>query len=292
MPRPVETGPASVTVGPTLPRRPALPKDMGPPRQQSGKRRLLTRGAVLFRGRQTLPSGDGYNQSLVFYHVLSRRKIMRRRRDLGKTSTRHWPKLVNACPVNIELLAKVVSTSRHRRVDVGPASRPRLGNRDHRLGTQGSQGCASHAVSRPRPCSIHSSSASRGREEHAHVHDLPKARVMQVPEGVLYIRVLANSPSSAININVNSPENANSFLDDADMPAQQTRYLQPMLFYCWASVRDAGPTIKRHWLNISCLLGEGVLTSRCSSAILCFSDPSTNSTGCMMGSILKKHGCL
>ena len=28
-----------------------------------------------------------------------------------------------------------------------------------------------------------------------------------------------------------------------------------MLFQCWASVEDGGPTLKRHWLNAWCLLG-------------------------------------
>ena len=28
----------------------------------------------------------------------------------------------------------------------------------------------------------------------------------------------------------------------------------PMLFYCWASVADAGSTIKQHWVNVSCFL--------------------------------------
>ena len=28
-----------------------------------------------------------------------------------------------------------------------------------------------------------------------------------------------------------------------------------MLFQCWASVEDGGPTLKRHWVNVLCLLG-------------------------------------
>ena len=28
-----------------------------------------------------------------------------------------------------------------------------------------------------------------------------------------------------------------------------------MLFYCWADVKDDGPTLKQHWVNVSCLLG-------------------------------------
>ena len=26
-----------------------------------------------------------------------------------------------------------------------------------------------------------------------------------------------------------------------------------MLFQCWATVCDAGPTLKQHWFNVSCL---------------------------------------
>ena len=28
-----------------------------------------------------------------------------------------------------------------------------------------------------------------------------------------------------------------------------------MLFYCWASGKDGGPSLKQHWVNASCLLG-------------------------------------
>ena len=33
---------------------------------------------------------------------------------------------------------------------------------------------------------------------------------------------------------------------------QQTRHIKPMLFYCWPTVFDAGPTSKQHWINVSC----------------------------------------
>ena len=36
------------------------------------------------------------------------------------------------------------------------------------------------------------------------------------------------------------------------MGAQQTRYIDPMLFQCWSSVADGGPTLKQHWVNVSC----------------------------------------
>ena len=35
--------------------------------------------------------------------------------------------------------------------------------------------------------------------------------------------------------------------------AQQTRDVHPMLFQCWPTVFDVGPTLK-HWVNIPCLL--------------------------------------
>ena len=37
--------------------------------------------------------------------------------------------------------------------------------------------------------------------------------------------------------------------------SQQTRDVDPMLFLCWADVGDGGPTLKQHWVNVSCLLG-------------------------------------
>ena len=41
--------------------------------------------------------------------------------------------------------------------------------------------------------------------------------------------------------------------------SQQTRVIRPMLFQCWTSVEDAGPTLKRHWANSSCLLDKALL---------------------------------
>ena len=38
-------------------------------------------------------------------------------------------------------------------------------------------------------------------------------------------------------------------------PTQQTRGIHPMLFQCWPTVFDAGPTLKQHWVNAPCLLG-------------------------------------
>ena len=39
------------------------------------------------------------------------------------------------------------------------------------------------------------------------------------------------------------------------MTAQQTRDIEPLLFQCWSTVYDAGPTLNQQWLNASCLLG-------------------------------------
>ena len=32
--------------------------------------------------------------------------------------------------------------------------------------------------------------------------------------------------------------------------SQQTRYINPMLVQCWASVKDGGPTLYQHWVNV------------------------------------------
>ena len=37
--------------------------------------------------------------------------------------------------------------------------------------------------------------------------------------------------------------------------SQQTQDVKLMLFQCRANVADGGPTLKQHWLNVSCLLG-------------------------------------
>ena len=39
---------------------------------------------------------------------------------------------------------------------------------------------------------------------------------------------------------------------------QQTQEVDQMLFYCWVSVEDGGPTLKRDWVNLSCWLGNFV----------------------------------
>ena len=42
---------------------------------------------------------------------------------------------------------------------------------------------------------------------------------------------------------------------------QQTRDAKPVLFECWATVADGGPTLKQHWLNVSCLLDTRLFLS-------------------------------
>ena len=42
---------------------------------------------------------------------------------------------------------------------------------------------------------------------------------------------------------------------NAAVSNQQTRYIDPMLGECWGDVRDGGPTITQHWVNVSCWLG-------------------------------------
>ena len=37
--------------------------------------------------------------------------------------------------------------------------------------------------------------------------------------------------------------------------SQQTRYIYPMFDQCWANVIDGGPTLVKHQVDVSCLLG-------------------------------------
>ena len=37
--------------------------------------------------------------------------------------------------------------------------------------------------------------------------------------------------------------------------SQQSQDIHPMLFHCWATGEDGGPTLKQHRVNVSCLLG-------------------------------------
>ena len=44
------------------------------------------------------------------------------------------------------------------------------------------------------------------------------------------------------------------WMDASWLPfAQQTRYIHPMMFQCWATVFDAGPTLKQLWVDASCI---------------------------------------
>ena len=42
---------------------------------------------------------------------------------------------------------------------------------------------------------------------------------------------------------------------------QQTRKVHPMLVQCWASVVDGGPTLNRHWVNVSSSLASNASRS-------------------------------
>ena len=66
------------------------------------------------------------------------------------------------------------------------------------------------------------------------------------------------SSNQVINIpayNYQSDPNFYQVSSSEGVNSQQTRGIHPMLFKCWATVFDAGPTLKQHRLNASCLLG-------------------------------------
>ena len=46
---------------------------------------------------------------------------------------------------------------------------------------------------------------------------------------------------------------------------QQTRGIHTMLFQCWPTVFDAGPTLKQQWVNDQCLLGISYQPFSCRS---------------------------
>ena len=54
---------------------------------------------------------------------------------------------------------------------------------------------------------------------------------------------------------------------------QQTRHVQPMLFYCWANVEDGGPTLKQHWFNISLSYLLGLVWSLFHGVVRSSNDP-------------------
>ena len=63
--------------------------------------------------------------------------------------------------------------------------------------------------------------------------------------------------------------------------AQQTRTFDPMLFQYWPTRNGAGPTLKQHWVESSCLLGElsafwytpSVSGRKRQHSALCITDP-------------------
>ena len=38
--------------------------------------------------------------------------------------------------------------------------------------------------------------------------------------------------------------------------SQQTRHIYPMFDQCWPTVYDVGPTLVKHWIEVSCLLQD------------------------------------
>ena len=52
------------------------------------------------------------------------------------------------------------------------------------------------------------------------------------------------------------------------IPTQQALgVVDPMLIYCWASVAEGGPTLNRHSVNRSCLLGIGLICDDLSTKV-------------------------
>ena len=56
--------------------------------------------------------------------------------------------------------------------------------------------------------------------------------------------------------NAGKGRQSTSVTNNTPLISLQTRYIEPMLSWCWPSVVDDGPTSTQHWLNVSCLLGS------------------------------------
>ena len=41
--------------------------------------------------------------------------------------------------------------------------------------------------------------------------------------------------------------------------SQQTRHILPMFDKCWPVVYDVGPTLVKHWVDVSCFLAESFI---------------------------------
>ena len=72
-------------------------------------------------------------------------------------------------------------------------------------------------------------------------HHCPSGRVNPLPSLDIQIRCI---------LNIKTPE----LVDSAT--TQETRDVYPMLVQCWNDVVDGGPTLNRHWVRVSCLLGR------------------------------------
>ena len=51
-----------------------------------------------------------------------------------------------------------------------------------------------------------------------------------------------------------------------------------MVFQCWASIEDGGTTMKHHWVNVTCLLGNSLHTN-VSQKIIAISSIENKGTG-------------
>ena len=48
-------------------------------------------------------------------------------------------------------------------------------------------------------------------------------------------------------------ESTEATVTDHQAESRPTRDVHPVLAQCWASVEDGGPSLSRHWVNVSCL---------------------------------------
>ena len=79
-----------------------------------------------------------------------------------------------------------------------------------------------------------------------------------------YGHFLDLGPSSSLSVTWSPPclifrvEQVTQYINENGSPVsttQQTRHTFPMFDQCWAIVVDGGPTLVRHWVDVSCFLG-------------------------------------
>ena len=63
--------------------------------------------------------------------------------------------------------------------------------------------------------------------------------------------------------------NWNAYLQEHPpaLMSRQTRHIYPMFDQCWANVVDGGPTLVKHWLDVSCLLGWHLFFSEANTCL-------------------------